>query len=81
MEKYITFSVPVKKELENGKTITYKIKFSNTVKFMASSLSIVTDNPSDGLCNSNCKDCKFCLEFLIYKNIYMNIIIYIKYLK
>ena len=24
--KYITFSVPIKKELDNGKTITYKIK-------------------------------------------------------
>ena len=26
-EKYITFSVPIKKEYDNGKTITYKIKF------------------------------------------------------
>ena len=26
-EKYITFSVPVKKELDNNKTITYKLKF------------------------------------------------------
>ena len=26
-EKYITFSVPIKKGLENGKSITYKIKF------------------------------------------------------
>ena len=62
MEKYIAFSVPVTKELENGKMITYKIKFSNTVKFMASSLSIRTDNPSDGLRNSNCKDCKLSLS-------------------
>ena len=29
-EKYITFSVPVKKELDNGKLITYKIKKSHT---------------------------------------------------
>lgn len=62
MEKYIAFSVPVTKELENGKIITYKIKFSNTVKFMASSLSILTDNPSDGLRNSNYKDCKLSLN-------------------
>ena len=26
-EKYITFPVPIKKEHDNGKTITYKIKF------------------------------------------------------
>ena len=26
-ETYITFSVPIKKELGNGKTITYKLKF------------------------------------------------------
>ena len=26
-EKYITFSVEIKKEHDNGKTITYKIKF------------------------------------------------------
>ena len=25
-EKYITFSVPIKKELDNDKTITYKLK-------------------------------------------------------
>ena len=29
-EKYITFSVPIKKENEDGKTITYKIKFIDT---------------------------------------------------
>ena len=26
-EKYITFSVPISKKLDNGKTITYKLKF------------------------------------------------------
>ena len=30
-EKYITFSVPIKKENEDGKTITYKIKFIDTI--------------------------------------------------
>ena len=33
-EKYITFSVPIKKEHDNGKTITYKIKFSDSCRFM-----------------------------------------------
>ena len=27
IEKYITFSVPIKKKLDNGKSIRYKIKF------------------------------------------------------
>ena len=29
-EKYVTFSVPIKKEHDNDKTITYKIKFIDT---------------------------------------------------
>ena len=32
-EKYITFSVPIKKEHDNGKTITYKLKLQITCKF------------------------------------------------
>ena len=27
MEHYLTFSVPIKKELNNGKTVTYKLRF------------------------------------------------------
>ena len=30
-EKYITFSVPIKKELDNSKTITYKLKFIDSL--------------------------------------------------
>ena len=30
-EKYITFSVPIKKDVDNGKTITYKIKFIDSL--------------------------------------------------
>ena len=37
-EKYINFSVPTKKENEDGKTITYKIKFIDTYRFMQSKL-------------------------------------------
>ena len=43
-EKYITFSVPIKKELESDKTITYKIKFIDSFRFMSSSLSNLADN-------------------------------------
>ena len=38
-EKYITFSVPIKKELDNGKTIIYKLKFIDSFRFMSTSLS------------------------------------------
>ena len=43
-EKYITFSVPIKKELDKDKTITYKIKFIDSFRFMSSSLSSLVDN-------------------------------------
>ena len=34
-EKCITFSVPVDEELDNGKTITYKLKFIDSFRFMS----------------------------------------------
>ena len=37
-KKYISFSVPIKKEHDNDKTSTYKIKFSDTCRFMPSKL-------------------------------------------
>ena len=47
-EKYITFSVPIKKELDNGKLITCKIKFIDSFRFMSSSVSNLADNyPKD----------------------------------
>ena len=42
MEKYITFSVPIKKEVNNNghkKIITYKVKFIDRFRFMSTSLS------------------------------------------
>ena len=33
-KKDITFSVPIKKEHENGKTTTYKLKFIDSYRFM-----------------------------------------------
>ena len=46
-EKYITFSVPISKELDNGKTITYKLKFIDSFRFMSTSLSSLVDNLSE----------------------------------
>ena len=39
--KYITFSVPVKKELDNGKTIKYKLKFIDSFRFMSTLLAFL----------------------------------------
>ena len=57
-EKYITFSVPIKKENKDGKTITYKIKFIDTYRYIDSKLSDLTDN----LLEINNKDSKKCME-------------------
>ena len=42
--KQKTFSVPIKKELENGKTATCKMMFTYNFRFIPSSLSSLTDN-------------------------------------
>ena len=40
-EKNVTFSVPIKKELDNDNLIKYKIKFIDSFRFMSNSLSIL----------------------------------------
>ena len=57
-EKCISFSVPIKKEHDNNKTIRYKIKFVDTCRFPPSKLSDFVDNLSE-IIN---KDCKTCIE-------------------
>ena len=59
MEKYITFSVTIKKECNNGKTITHKLNFIDSFRFMSTSLSELADNMS-GIFNSI--ECKSCVE-------------------
>ena len=68
-EKYITFSVPLKKKIENKDIeITYKIKFIDSCRFMSSSLSKLVDNLSEGIHNK-CFDCKSNLDYVrITKN-------------
>ena len=46
MEKYITFSVPIKKEHDDGKRTTYRLKFIDSYRFMQDSLSDLFDNLS-----------------------------------
>ena len=69
-EKYITFSVPIKKKIENKDLeITYKIKFIDSYRFMSSSLSKLVDNLSEGIHNYRCLDCNSCLDYVpITKN-------------
>ena len=39
--------MPIKKELDNNKTITYKLKFIDSFGFMSTSLSSLVDNLSE----------------------------------
>ena len=67
-EKYMNFSVPLKKEAtkkdKNGNDqitkISYKIKFIDSCRFMSTSLSNLVSNLSAGLHNDRCIDCKSC---------------------
>ena len=67
-EKYITFSVPIKKEHDNGKTTTYKLKFIDSFRFMPTSLSKLVDNVSDRLQKDKCKDCESKLSYMSVKD-------------
>ena len=68
-EKYITFSAPIKKKIENKDIeITYKIKLIDSYRFMSSLLSKLVDNLSEGLHNNKCLDCASCLDYIKTKN-------------
>ena len=75
-EKYITFSVPIKKEIikkdKNGNDkitkISYKRKFIDSYRFMSTSLSNLISNLSEGLHNDRCIDCKSCLDYMTTKD-------------
>ena len=57
MEKYISFTVPTKKECDNGKMITYNLKFIDSFRFMATSLSELVDNSSGTFNSIKYKSC------------------------
>ena len=55
-EKYITFSVPISKEIDNWLRFIYKLKFIDSFRFMSTSLSGLVDN----LCEIYIKERKEC---------------------
>ena len=68
-KKYITFSVPLKKKIENKNLeITYKIKFIDSFRFMSSSLSKLVDNLSEGIHNNKCANYKSSFDYIKTKN-------------
>ena len=80
-EKYKTFSIPIEKEVtkidkdgnESVVIISYKIKFIDNARFMASSLSNLVDNLAERIHKTKCKDCDFFFE---YENVKDNLIKY-----
>ena len=55
--KYITFSVPIKKELDSSKAVTYKLKFIDSFRFISSKLSDLINNLSE-IYSEECRRCK-----------------------
>ena len=70
-KKCKTFSIPTEKEFgkvnKNGNddiiTISYKIKLFHNARFMASSLSGLVDNLTEGIYKTKCKDCDCSLKY------------------
>ena len=91
-EKYETFLIPITKGVkridkigeEIVKTISYKLLFLDSARFMASSLSSLVGNLAEGIhkikckyehdnkkcqkCGTECKDCECCLEYTNVKD-------------
>ena len=68
-EKYITFSVPIKKELDNGKSNTYKIKLIDSFRLSISLLKVVkylTEKIHSDKCTGT--DCKSHFDFMSIKD-------------
>ena len=67
--KRLAFSVPIKKELDNGKIIIYKLKFIDGFRFMSTSLSSLVDNLSE-IYSKKCRDknCESKCDFIGFKN-------------
>ena len=64
-EKYLAFSVPIKKESNEDDTIIYRINFIDSFRFMSTSLSSLVDNLSNRIIeNGKCGSCGSNLEYI-----------------
>ena len=78
IKKYKNFSVPIKKEvtkIDNGgnesvQSISYKINFIDSARFMASLLSNLVDNLDQGFIKSNVKTLIVFLNMKVLKTIW-----------
>ena len=74
--KVQNFFVPTESEvttIDKGKnesvvTISYRIKFIDSARFMSTSLSNLVDNLAEGICKITCKDCDCFLEYETVKD-------------
>ena len=68
-EKYIVFSVPVETVVTRIHKISYRLQFIDSARFMASSLSNLADNLSEGTHRIRCTNCNKCyLEYTNFKD-------------
>ena len=67
-EKYITFLILMQKQNKNGKIVSYKIKFIDSIRFMASLLSRLADNFAKGLWKGKWENYKYNLGYAAFKN-------------
>ena len=65
-EKFISCSVLISKELDNGRTITCKLKFIDSFRFMSTSLSKLVKYLSGRLHSDKCTDCKSKLDYMSF---------------
>ena len=58
----------MKKKRDNGKSVSYKIKFIDRFRFMSRSLSSLLGNLSEGRHSDKRTDCKSNLDYMVFKD-------------
>ena len=64
----INFSAQISKKLDIGKTVTYRLKFIDSFRFISTSLSSLVDNLSEKHHSDKCKNCKSELDYMSVKD-------------